>query len=90
LEDFKMEVTERLRQLVEFMARSILDDEHPLKVHAVNGAENIVLEVSCSPDDIGLLIGRNGRVIESIRTIVRAACRGEHIRITVEVLNSRN
>jgi len=85
-----MDVTERLRQLVEYVAHSILDDEHPLKVHAVNGAENIVLEVSCSPEDIGLLIGRNGRVIESIRTIVRAACRGEPIRITVEVLNSRN
>jgi predicted RNA-binding protein YlqC (UPF0109 family) len=80
---------ERLRCLVEANCRAIVDDEHPIHVEAIGGAENLLFEVQCDPGDVGLLIGRNGRNIEAIRTLVRSACRGQPIRTSVEVLHSR-
>lgn len=79
----------RLKGLVEVACRSMIDDDHPLNVEVIGGAENILLEIRCDKSDVGLLIGRNGRNIEAIRTLVRSACRGEPIRTAVEVLHSR-
>jgi uncharacterized protein len=84
-----MENIERLRKLVEYACREVIDDGHPLSVEAVGGSENLVFEVHCDPGDVGLIIGRNGSTIEAIRTIVRSACRGAKIRTAVEVCNSR-
>jgi hypothetical protein len=52
-----MEAIERLRKLVEYTCREIINDDHPLRVEAVGGSENLVFEGHCSPGDIGLIIG---------------------------------
>ena len=84
-----MGTIDRLTHLVEANCRAVIDDDHPLAVQAVGGQENIVFEVHCAAEDVGLIIGRNGKNIEAIRTLVRSACRGENLRISVEVVNSR-
>lgn len=84
-----MELTERLRQLVIANAAAVIDDDHPLHVEAIAGSENILFEIDCLKEDIGLVIGAGGRHIEAIRTMVRGGCRGAKIRTAVEVKNSR-
>ena len=84
-----MDTIERLRKLVEYTCRAVIDEDHPLAVKAVAGSENLLFEIHCEHGDVGLLIGRNGRNLEAIRTIVRSACRGATIRTSVELCNSR-
>jgi len=83
------QLIERLKKVVEFNCREIIDPDHQLSVECVEGKENLLFEVSCLTQDVGLIIGKNGRNIEAIRTLVRSACRGVTIRTDVEVLNSR-
>jgi predicted RNA-binding protein YlqC (UPF0109 family) len=84
-----MDLIERLKQLVAENCQAVIDDDHDLAVQAVGGEENVVFEIFCEPGDVGLIIGRNGKNIEAIRTLVRSACRGATIRTAVEVVNSR-
>jgi predicted RNA-binding protein YlqC (UPF0109 family) len=74
---------------VEFTCREVIDPDHEVTVESIGGAENLLFEITCLPDDVGLIIGRNGRNIEAIRTVVHSACRGASVRTTVEVTNSR-
>ena len=79
----------RLKHVVEFNCGEVIDPDHTVTVECIGGAENLLFEISCIQADVGLIIGRNGRNIEAIRTLVRSACRGANIRTSVEVTNSR-
>jgi len=82
-------LVERLKKLVLENCQAVIDENHPLTVESVGGSENIIFEVHCDKDDVGLVIGRNGKNVEAIRTLVRAACRGAALRTSVEICNSR-
>jgi predicted RNA-binding protein YlqC (UPF0109 family) len=75
---------------VECNCREVIDPDHEVTVESVGGAENLLFEISCLPDDVGLIIGANGRNIEAIRTLVHSACRGASVRTAVEVTNLRH
>jgi predicted RNA-binding protein YlqC (UPF0109 family) len=83
------QLIDRLKRLVEFHCREVIDPDHEVTVACVGGAENLLFEISCLQDDVGLIIGRNGRNIDAIRTLVHSACRGASVRTAVEVTNSR-
>jgi predicted RNA-binding protein YlqC (UPF0109 family) len=67
------ELIERLRKLVEYNCREVIDDGHSVQVEAVGGAENLLFEIRC--DDAGLMIGRGGKTIIGLLALVRGACR---------------
>ncbi len=71
-----------MRQVVEYLAKSVVDDAEAVRVDERRGKGGVVYYVEVPPQEKGRLIGRRGRVIESIRTVVRAFARG---RVTVEV-----
>lgn len=79
----------RLTRVVEFNCQEVIDENHSVTVECIGGAENLLFEISCDQSDVGLVIGRNGRNIEAIRTLVRSACRGANVRTSVEVTHSR-
>jgi uncharacterized protein len=83
------ELIQRLKKVVEFNCQEVIDPDHTVSVECVGGAENLLFEISCAQEDVGLIIGRQGRNIESIRTLVKSACRGASVRTEVEVLKSR-
>ncbi len=73
-------------ELVEYLARSLVDDPDSVEVNEVAGERSAVVEVSVAPDDIGKIIGRNGRIVGAIRTVVKAAAAKEGRRVEVEIL----
>lgn len=75
-----------LRELVEFLARSLVRRPEAVEVREVPGEGTLVLEVRVSPEDAGLIIGRRGRVVRAIRTLVRAAAARDGRRVVVEVV----
>jgi uncharacterized protein len=75
-----------MRELVEFIARALVSDPDAVRVEEVSDNGDVVLEVHVADDDLGRVIGRNGRVANAIRTVAKAAATREERRVLVEIV----
>ncbi len=75
-----------MRDLVEFLARALVEDPESVEVIEVEENGDLVLEVTVGGDDLGRLIGKGGRVANAIRTIAKAASTGSEGRVLVEFI----
>jgi uncharacterized protein len=73
-----------MRELVEFLARALVDDPDSVRVEEVEENGDLVLEVSVAQDDLGRVIGKGGRVANAIRTVTKAASANADRRVLVE------
>jgi uncharacterized protein len=62
-----------MRDLVEFLVRALVSDPDAVRVTEVDADDGTVIEVRVADDDLGRVIGREGRVANAIRTIAKAA-----------------
>lgn len=76
-----------LSSLLEYLIKSLVDDPDSVTITEVPQPDITVYEVRVAPDDLGRVIGKQGRVVNALRTIARAAVRGER-RVQVEVISS--
>lgn len=76
---------ERLERLTLFLARSVVDDPDAVEVRGTEDDSRVDLEVRVAPDDMGRIIGRGGKTIRAIRSVVKAASVKVGKRVTVEV-----
>ncbi len=77
-----------MRELVEFLARALVEDPDSVQVEEVEENGDLVLEVTVSGDDLGRLIGKGGRVANAIRTVAKAASARAERRVLVEFLEA--
>ncbi len=75
-----------MKELVEAIAKALVDHPDQVVVKAVDGEQTTVLELRVAPDDLGKVIGRQGRTAKSIRTILGAAGMKLRKRFTLEIL----
>jgi hypothetical protein len=75
-----------MRELVEQIAKSLVDHPDKVSVNAVEGEQVTVLELRVDPSDLGKVIGKQGRTARSIRTILGAAGMKLRKRFTLEIL----
>ncbi len=75
-----------MRALVEQIAKALVDEPEQVVVNAVDGEQVTVLELRVGPNDLGKVIGKQGRTARSIRTILGAAGMKLHKRFTLEIL----
>ncbi len=75
-----------LRDLVDFMARALVDNPEDVEVNEVVGEQTTVVELSVSKDDLGKVIGKQGRTAKSMRTILNAASTKLHKRSVLEIM----
>ncbi|HEY5560179.1 MAG TPA: KH domain-containing protein [Clostridiaceae bacterium] len=75
-----------MKELVELIARSLVDNPAMVKVNEVSSEQSILLELSVAPEDMGKVIGKQGRIAKAIRTVVKAAAIKESKRVTVEII----
>jgi predicted RNA-binding protein YlqC (UPF0109 family) len=75
-----------MRALVEQIAKALVDDPEKVSVQSVDGEQVTVLELRVSPEDLGKVIGKQGRTARSIRTILGAAGMKLRKRFTLEIL----
>ena len=62
-----------MRDLVEYIAKSVVDNPDAVEVTQVRGAQAIILKLCVAPEDKGWVIGRHGRVANAMRTLLRVA-----------------
>lgn len=75
-----------MRALVEQIAKALVDEPEQVAVRAIDGEQVTVLELHVSPNDLGKVIGKQGRTARSIRTILGAAGMKLKKRYTLEIL----
>lgn len=75
-----------MKQLLEHIARALVDNPDEVKVQLLEDERVITLELRVAPDDMGKVIGRQGRIVKAIRTVVSAAAVRENKRVLVEVV----
>ena len=75
-----------MKELVEAIARALVDHPEAVEVKSVEGSQVMVLELRVHPEDLGKVIGRQGRTAKAIRTILGAGAMKLHKRYTLEIL----
>lgn len=75
-----------MKELLEIIAKSLVDHPEEVSVSEVDGEQSIILELRVHADDMGKVIGKQGRIAKSIRTVVKAAASKENRRAVVEIL----
>lgn len=80
-----MEPNAALRELVEFVARSLVDDPDAVHVQVLERDRALVVELRVAPQDLGKVIGRQGRIAQALRTLAKATVRSG-TRVTVEIV----
>ncbi|MGM0471655.1 MAG: KH domain-containing protein [Bacillota bacterium] len=75
-----------MKELVEVIARNIVDQPEEVKVNEVEGSKSVILELQVAEDDMGKVIGKQGRIAKAIRTVVKAAATKEGKRVIVEII----
>ena len=75
------------KELVEYVARSLVDDPDAVHVEETRDRDGIVLELHVAEDDMGKVIGRGGRTAKAIRTVVRAAATRQGVDVRVDIVD---
>ncbi|MCR1898133.1 KH domain-containing protein [Irregularibacter muris] len=75
-----------MRNLVEVIVKALVDQPEAVVVNEVQGEQSIILELKVAPEDMGKVIGKQGRIAKAIRTVVKAAATKENKRVIVEII----
>jgi predicted RNA-binding protein YlqC (UPF0109 family) len=76
-----------MRELVEFVARSLVDDGEAVRTHSHERGDQTVIELEVAEPDLGKVIGRQGRTARAIRTLLAAAGQKARRRYTLDILD---
>ena len=75
-----------LRELIDYLARGLVDHPEEVEVEAIEEADALVFELKVAEDDLGKVIGKQGRTAKALRTILSAASAKTRRRVILEIL----
>jgi predicted RNA-binding protein YlqC (UPF0109 family) len=76
-----------LAELLAYLARELVDDPEAVRVETEERDDALVLLLHVAPDDVGKVIGRQGRIVRALRTLVRASAVREDRRVLLEIVD---
>ena len=75
-----------LKELIEYIAKALVDNPEQVKVSEIEGEKTSVIELSVAKDDLGKVIGKQGRTARAMRTILSAASTKVRKRAVLEII----
>jgi predicted RNA-binding protein YlqC (UPF0109 family) len=75
------------KELVEFVARALVDEPDSVEVTVVEGEKSTIVELKVADGDLGKVIGKQGRIAKAIRTILSAAGTKTGKRVVLEIID---
>ena len=75
------------KELVEFVVKSLVDAPDEVSVNVIEGEKSTILELKVAQEDVGKVIGKQGRIAKAIRTILSASATRDGNRATLEILD---
>jgi predicted RNA-binding protein YlqC (UPF0109 family) len=79
--------TTNMREFIEYIVRSLVDDPSQVRVTEIEGANTIIYELRVAPEDMGRVIGKGGRVANAMRTLLRVVAARQGRRATLEIVS---
>ncbi|NMO96473.1 KH domain-containing protein [Paenibacillus lemnae] len=76
-----------MEELVRVIAKALVDHPEDVTVKTVDKGNLVVFELSVHPDDVGKVIGKQGRIAKSLRTVVTSAAVKMNKRVTVDIIS---
>lgn len=73
-------------ELIEYIAKSLVDNPEEVSVSEVEGSQSVIIELRVAQEDMGKIIGKQGRIAKAIRTVVKAAAIKNNKRVIVEIV----
>lgn len=73
-------------ELVAYIAKSLVDNPDAVSVNEVEGSQSLVIELKVAPEDMGKIIGKQGRIAKALRTLVKAAATKDNKRVIIEII----
>ena len=75
-----------MKEILETIILSLVDNKDAVEITELDGEKSVVFEVKVAEEDMGKVIGRQGRLAKSIRTLVKSIAGKEHKKVTVEFI----
>ena len=75
-----------MKELIEYIARSLVDNPDQVKVTQVEGEQSIIFELQVAQEDMGKIIGKEGRIANAIRTLLKVSAAREGKRAVLEII----
>jgi predicted RNA-binding protein YlqC (UPF0109 family) len=76
-----------VKDLLEFLARALVDRPEEVRVEEIESAEGVVLRLTVAKEDVGKVIGKQGRIARALRTVVKASAVKDGRQATVEIVD---
>jgi uncharacterized protein len=76
-----------MEQLIRVIARALVDHPEDVQIQVKEDARGLVYELSVHPDDVGKVIGKQGRIAKAVRTVVSSAAVKERKRVNVDIVS---
>lgn len=75
-----------MKELVEILARALVDQPEQVTVDLIERERVVIIELRVAPEDMGKVIGKQGRIAKAIRTVVKAAATRQKKKVMVEIV----
>ena len=76
-----------MKELVELISKKLVEHPEDVQVRVIEGEDGEVYELRVNPDDMGRVIGKNGRVAKAVRTLVNSAAAKKNVHVTLEIVD---
>lgn len=75
-----------MKEILETIIANLVDNKEAIEINQIDGTQSIVFEVKVAEGDMGKIIGKQGRIAKSIRTVMKAIANKEHKKATIEFI----
>ena len=75
-----------MKEILETVLKALVDNQEAVKINAVEGEKSIVYEVKVADEDMGKVIGKDGKIARAIRTLIKALAAKEQKRVSIEFI----
>lgn len=75
-----------MQELVEYLVKALVEEPEQVEVREVKGERTVIYEVKVAAEDTGRVIGKEGRIAQALRTLVKAAGMRKNQKVTVEIV----
>ncbi len=76
-----------MKELLEYLAKALVDNPDRVEVTSVEGERSVILQLRVDPSDLGKVIGKNGRIAQAMRTLIKASATKEGRNAIVEIID---
>ena len=75
-----------MKELIEYVVKTLVDHPEEIRISEIEGERTIVFELRCHPDDVGKVIGKSGKTVGAIRTLLSTVAARQNKRAMLEVV----